>query len=318
MPFFYLMTRHKIMYNPFYRQEHAKIARVRALITEPKGRKMKRRNVCAVLAAMLVGLVAMPSLTWAEDTRPDTVWDAIKKDKDLSKFAEMASDAGVESELKKADATLTVFAPSNDAMGKISSAVMKKIKSDKAHLRSYVLYHTIIGSAVFTDSIRNRAASPSMGNGEMLGFDGRGGKELKVGTAKIIKTDIGAKNGVVQIVDGPLVPLSLDDVASQKLKDDQIAERRKMDEEREARQKEMDEMRAKLMAKSKGEAAKAASEAKAVTEPAASAASAASTASQPAATESTSAASTAATTEKKTEEKKDDKSGWNWKKMFNF
>lgn len=193
-----------------------------------------------------LGLAVLSGPSAAADGRPDSVWAIIKNTKELSKFADLASSAGVEGELKATDKAVTVFAPSNSAIDDIPSDVMKKIKADKANMRSYVMYHTVLGSAVFTDSIRNRRASPSTGNGEMIGFDGMG-KELVVGDTVITTADLGAKNGVVHIMKGPLVPLSLNDKAQQKLKESQDAEQKKMEEEMERRNKEMEAERAKQM-----------------------------------------------------------------------
>lgn len=207
------------------------------------------------LALMVLLVLAFTKASYAQDNRPDTVWAVIKSNKDLSKFADLAASAGVDVDLKATGKKITVFAPSNDAVDDIPSDVMKKAKADKNSLRSLILYHTIMGSAVFSDSIRGRSASPSTGNGEMLGFDGRG-KELNVGSATITTPDLGAKNGVVHVLNAPLIPLSLDDKAAQKLKDAQEAETKKMNDEMKAREEKMEAERAKTeAAQAKGNAA---------------------------------------------------------------
>ncbi len=205
---------------------------------------MKTAKMLGMTFLVALSLAALSGLTFAADARPDTVLEVIKSTKELSKFADMISSAGVESELKATDKAITVFAPSNDAIDDIPSDVMKKIKTDKASMRSYVLYHTILGSAVFSDSIHNRRASPSTGAGEMIGFDGMG-KDLVVGNTTIKTADLGAKNGVVHIVKGPIVPLSLDDKAAKKLKDEQDELMKKHEAEMKARETKMEAARVK-------------------------------------------------------------------------
>ena len=231
---------------------------------------------------MALSLAVLSGPIMAADARPDTVLAVIKSTKELSKFADMISSAGVESELKATDKAITVFAPSNDAIDDIPSDVMKKIKADKASMRTYVLYHTILGSAVFSDSIHNRRASPSTGAGEMIGFDGMG-KDLVVGNTTIKTPDLGAQNGVVHVVNGPLVPLSLDDKAAKKLKDAQDEQMKKNETEMKEREAKMEASRLK---KDAAEATKAAAQ---------------DSANAPAATAKESATPTASVPEKKEE-----------------
>ena len=206
---------------------------------------MKKMTAFA-LAFLVVGL-CFPHISQAADNRPESVMLVIKNTKELSKFAGMIYAAGLEGELGGSGKSLTVFAPTNAAVDKIPDEVMKKAKADKAAMKSLVLHHTISGSAVFAGNIKGRRASPSAGNGEMIGFDGTG-SDLMVGTAKIVTPDIYAKNGVVHVINAPLVPLSLDEKAAQKIEADRDAERKKMEEEMQERQAEMEKKRAKAEA----------------------------------------------------------------------
>jgi len=232
---------------------------------------MKKTHLFAVALILTTGLWGAV-VHAADQVRPDTVLKLIKSNKDLSKFADLIDKAGIEDELIQKDSMVTVFAPSNDAMSKISSEVMKKAKSEKDGLKSLARYHMITGSAVFGGNIKGRRAGPSTANGEMVGFDGMG-KDLKVNDSVITTPDLVATNGVVHILNAPLIPLSLNDVAQTQAKEAQEAQQKKMDaqmKEREAKveaeRSKIEAERAKVEAKAKAEA-KTESKAEVKTEP---------------------------------------------------
>jgi len=264
---------------------------------------MKKTHLFAVVIAVAVGLLGN-SVQAADAGMPENVLKVIKSHKELSKFADLLDNAGIESELTQKDSKITVFAPSNAAMEKIPSEVMKKAKSEKDGLKSLARYHIISGSAVFGGNIKGRRAGPSTANGEMVGFDGMG-KELKVNDAVITTPDMNALNGVVHIINAPLIPLSLNDVAKDKIKEAQDAEQKKMEEQMKEREAKMEAERAKNapkvpVAKAPAKEEKAAAPAAAPAEPAAVAAPAAPSA-EPAA---------------KAPAAKEEKAGW--KKLFGF
>lgn len=204
---------------------------------------MKKTHLMALTLVSFLGL-NMGAAQAQNAGMPENVLKIIKTNKDTSKFADLVSSAGLESELTQKDTMTTVFAPSNAAMDKIPSDVMKKAKAEKDGLKSLVRYHMINGSAVFGGNIKGRRASPSTANGEMVGFDGMG-KELKVNDAVITTPDQTAINGVVHVINAPLIPLSLNEVAKDKIKEAQEAERKKMDEQMKEREAAMEAERAK-------------------------------------------------------------------------
>lgn len=169
---------------------------------------MKKAYRSIGLAVLAVGLVSALPVMAGNTPRPESVVEAIKANKELSKFAEMMNQAGASEEFSKKEARVTIFAPNNAALGKLPADIAKKIKGDKAAMKTFVDYHAITGSVVFAGNIKGRRASPSTAAGEMLGFDGTG-KELLVGeSAKIVTPDIGTMNGVVHVVDAALIPPS--------------------------------------------------------------------------------------------------------------
>ncbi|MFA6279993.1 MAG: fasciclin domain-containing protein [Bdellovibrionales bacterium] len=193
---------------------------------------MNKTRTFAFLSSLLLGFsLSFSALAATPPAKPENVMKILKENKDLSKFADLVEKAGLESELTSKDARLTIFAPNNAAMDKLSSDVLDRAKETKDGLKNLVHYHMINGSVVFATNIKGRRASPSSASGEMIGFDGMG-KTLKVGEATITTEDLGSNNGVVQVISAVLVPDSL--------KDPKIKEAQKEKEEA-AMKKEMEE-----------------------------------------------------------------------------
>lgn len=244
---------------------------------------MNRMRTLALVSLVFAGLLASFGTQAANQVRPDNVLEALKANKDLSKFTDFVKSSGLESELAKKDARWTIFAPSNAAMDKLPSDVLKRAKAAKDGTASLAKYHMINGSVVYATNIKGRRAGPSTANGEMLGFDGTG-KDMKVGEAIITMPDQITMNGVVHTINTVLVPESL--------KDPKIKEEAQKKEE-EAMRKQMEEREAEM----KKEAAKmqpAAAPVAAPTEPAAK--------SETVAPKAETAKETATATETKTEE----------------
>ncbi|MDD2325880.1 MAG: fasciclin domain-containing protein [Alphaproteobacteria bacterium] len=215
---------------------------------------MKKASLLALSLLVAGGLFFPFKAHAAAPARPDNVMKVLESNKDLSKFTDVVKSAGMASELESKDERLTVFAPNNAAMDKLDSGVLKRAKDEKDGLKTFVKYHLIKGSVVFSGNIKGRRASPSTAAGEMMGFDGTG-KELKVNNGVITTPDLSAMNGVVQVVSAVLVPDSLRDP---KIKEEERAKAEKvMKDEMETRQKEMEARQKEMEAKMAKEAPKA-------------------------------------------------------------
>lgn len=161
-----------------------------------------------ILLALVAALFSTytPSSVNAK-TRPDTVLEVLKGNKDLSQFADYIKDAGLEKNLSDKKARLTLFVPSNEAMKKMPDLVKNRISDNEGEKKKLTQFHIINGSIVFAANIKGRKASPGTVSGEMLNFDGTG-KTLVVGNAQIIKQNQSARNGVIHIIDKVLTPPS--------------------------------------------------------------------------------------------------------------
>ncbi len=223
---------------------------------------MNRTRTLAFLSSLTLGvLLSFSAVAATQAARPENVMKVLTGNKDLSQFAALVEKAGLESELTSKEARLTVFAPNNAAMEKLSSDVLARAKESKDGLKNLVRYHMINGSVVFSANIKGRRASPSSASGDMIGFDGTG-KTLKVGEATIVAEDQGSMNGVVQVISAVLIPDSLKDPKikeAQKAKEEEAMKAR-MEEhqplmDKQPKEKDADEAALKATAPSTGEPA---------------------------------------------------------------
>lgn len=105
----------------------------------------------------------------------------------------------------------TVFAPTDEAFGKLPDGALEKLllPENKEKLRALLLHHVIPGR-MLSSSLQDGEIKTSAG--DMLEIDVDGGK-VEVGDAKVANADVAATNGVVHVIDRVVVPESLDGFA---------------------------------------------------------------------------------------------------------
>jgi len=195
------------------------------------------------LCALAMSQTQAQTKPGAKPEMPSSVMKIIKEHKELSKFADLIGDAGLESMFDGKDKTLTVFAPTNDAIGKVASEHMKKAKSDKEHLQKFVKHHVITGSVVLINNLKGRKVAPSLASGESILLDGTG-NVTKVEKGEVVTPDLQAANGIVHIVNAAMVPPSF----IERPKEEVEAEMKKMHEREEQMMREREKaMREKGM-----------------------------------------------------------------------
>jgi uncharacterized surface protein with fasciclin (FAS1) repeats len=106
----------------------------------------------------------------------------------------------------------TVFAPSDEAFQKFAPAALDKLLHDDAELLSMVLgYHFAAGEVAMARFVGKRIRAVMHAGGDVR-IDGRAG--LRVNAARLVKPDLGARNGVVHGIDGVLWPKQPVEVAA--------------------------------------------------------------------------------------------------------
>jgi len=105
----------------------------------------------------------------------------------------------------------TIFAPTDEAFGKLPSGVLSKLllPENKEKLRSLLLYHVVAGKVLSSDL---KDGDVKTLNGEKVKVD-VGDKEIEIDEAKVFSADVAANNGVMHTIGTVLIPKSLDGFA---------------------------------------------------------------------------------------------------------
>ncbi len=113
---------------------------------------------------------------------------------------------------------LTVFAPTDEAFAKLDKHALASLlkPENRERLRAILLYHVVAGQVTSNDALNVASLPGSAGgvttlNGQRAPVSLKNGG-LRVGEAGVIKTDIGASNGVIHVIDTVLIPAK-DDIA---------------------------------------------------------------------------------------------------------
>lgn len=101
----------------------------------------------------------------------------------------------------------TIFAPTDEAFGKLPDGVLTKLMlpENKEKLRSLLLYHVIAGKMLAADLKDGEVKTM---NGEKVKVDVEADK-IEVDGSKVFSADVTATNGVMHTIGTVLVPKSL-------------------------------------------------------------------------------------------------------------
>jgi len=96
----------------------------------------------------------------------------------------------------------TVFAPTDAAFAKLPAGTVESLLEDPAALKQILLYHVLAGEVPASQVVASSTLTTL--NGQSLTVTTTGGP--KVNEASIVATDIGARNGVIHVIDTVLIP----------------------------------------------------------------------------------------------------------------
>jgi len=158
------------------------------------------------LATAAFAAQAAPTLLECRHARavdfPGTIVDAAVATPALSTLTSLVVAAGLADALS-APGDLTVFAPTNDAFGKIPSPVLSAIGGDPAVLTAVLTYHVVAGAAN-PRAARKSEVTTLQGQSLLLGFESGTGASVNQSTADC--TAVRTTNGTVWIIDSVLLP----------------------------------------------------------------------------------------------------------------
>jgi uncharacterized surface protein with fasciclin (FAS1) repeats len=161
----------------------------------------RNRKFIALAALAALSLSAMAPVVSAKPATRNIVQTAVAvgQFKTLTKLVKQAGLAGA----LEAKGPYTVFAPTDAAFAKVPKATLAALAKDKAKLRAVLLYHVAKGKLTAAKVVKLHAVKTL--NGQSLKVRVSHGT-VTVGGARVVKTDIGASNGVIHVINQVLIP----------------------------------------------------------------------------------------------------------------
>ncbi len=158
------------------------------------------------LFALLFPLLGMPA-AHAQSQSQSQSKDIVGTATDAGTFSVFL--AGVKAaglnDLLAGEGPITVFAPTDDAFAKLPRGAVQELMlpENRDKLRAMVMHHVVMGRIVARDFLGKRMEAAAA-DGALLLIDAT--KVVTIDTARLIKADIAADNGVIHVIDTVLMP----------------------------------------------------------------------------------------------------------------
>jgi uncharacterized surface protein with fasciclin (FAS1) repeats len=150
---------------------------------------LARRASLVVVALALTACASLPP-------PPVPMGDAIAGRADLSELAKLIDAAGLRSVLNQGG-PYTVFAPSNEAVSRLSASAREALTKDPARLRAVLTYH-VLPAQVKAADVKDGPAKTLEGQNLPLA---RAGTFITADDAMVQQADLPSANGVIHVVD---------------------------------------------------------------------------------------------------------------------
>ena len=161
---------------------------------------MMKTFAASAAAALLAVSVAAPAR--AERHQGKDIVDTAVAAGSFNTLATALKAAGLVETLK-GKGPFTVFAPTDDAFKKLPAGTLEKLLADKAQLTKVLTYHVVAGKVMAADVVKLTEAKTV--EGAPVKISAKDGK-VKVNDANVVKTDVGASNGVIHVIDTVILP----------------------------------------------------------------------------------------------------------------
>ena len=156
----------------------------------------------AVAALLAVSLGNSPGATAAPAAQQNIVRTAAAAGQ-FKTLLSLAKQAGLVGALST-PGPLTVFAPTDAAFKAVPKATLAKLGKDRAALRRVLLYHAVKGNVMAARVVKLRSAKTLAG--PAISIRVRSASVFLNGSTKVVKTDIGASNGTIHVINKVLLP----------------------------------------------------------------------------------------------------------------
>lgn len=102
----------------------------------------------------------------------------------------------------KGPGPFTVFAPTDEAFGKLPAGTVDSLLKDIPQLTKILTYHVVSGKVKAADVVKLDSAATV--EGSSVKIDASSG--VKVNDATVVTPDVEADNGVIHVIDKVLIP----------------------------------------------------------------------------------------------------------------
>ena len=144
-----------------------------------------------------------PAAPAAPAAKPVTIVQTAKDAGQFNTLCELLTAAGLVDTLNSAG-PFTVFAPTDAAFAKLPAETVAALKKDPKALAAILTYHVVAGKKDAAEVVKMKEIMTVEGQPIMITIVD--GKVMLNKSATVVKTDIGASNGVIHVIDTVLMP----------------------------------------------------------------------------------------------------------------
>ena len=151
-----------------------------------------------------IAILATAALTMSASAADKNIVETAKAAGSFGTLLAAAEAAGLVDALSDKDATLTVFAPTDEAFAKLPEGTVETLlkPENKEQLAAILTYHVVPAKVMAADV---KAGEVDNLNGKKLTIAITDGKVM-VNKATVTATDVVASNGVIHVVDTVIIP----------------------------------------------------------------------------------------------------------------
>ena len=164
-----------------------------------------------VAALVILSVVGASSIAFAQTqtttatAKPtQTIAQIAENNKNLTTLVSLLKKANL-TDVLSGPGNFTVFAPDNAAFAKVNASTLANLQNNSTALTNLLLYHVI--PAKLLENNFTCSGTLTTVNGLSLPYSVNG-TTLKVDNATVTKADINATNGVIDVINGVLIPPS--------------------------------------------------------------------------------------------------------------
>lgn len=156
------------------------------------------------IAQFLLALVLFCTFQVAQAAETKNIIEIIRSNSNYSTLLNLLFEADLVSTLE-GNGPYTLFAPTNAAFAKLPPQVLQDLnkQENKDKLITILKYHVIPKTLTTHDM---RTSSVKTLNNRDIDLRVQGAEIVINGNARIVKTDVDASNGIIQVVDTVLIP----------------------------------------------------------------------------------------------------------------